>query len=266
MSEVKTVEVVAAKIKQRNETIIVMSIYIPCDARRSELVEDLRSIGETCEEYDNYIIGGDWNARSTRWYIKDDYGTNSNGAVMVKWLEESDDRILKSTEENTFRNSSKLDHFVTSRNLEKATTIERIITGRCHDGIKLKWKEEKRGIERNVYEQRRSYKNMDWASFREEITNKMVQNIKIPKCRNMENEEIDKAIAEMTEIIIETENECTKKVAVRNASMVELTEAVKCLMKKRRNAIKEKRRVNASEEWKEVMKEVIKEANKEIKM
>lgn len=265
ISELKTVNVVAAKIKKQDKTIIVMSIYIPCDAKKSELAEDLRYIGDTCDEFDKYIIGGDWNARTTRWNVKDDYATNTNGAVVLKWLEESEERILRSTKEITFRNVSKLDHFVISINLDMETSIEMIIAGRCHDAIKIKWKEGKREIERYVHEERKSYKNLDWANFREKITINLVQNIKLPKHRNITYEEIDKVIAEISEIITETENECTKKVIIRKAGMVELTEEVKALMRKRRNAKKEKRKVNSSEEWKEIKKEVIKETNKDIR-
>lgn len=101
----------------------------------------------------------------------------------------------------------------------------------------MRWRAEKRDLERNVYEVRKSFKNMDWADFRARITQKM-----------------------------ETEKECTKQIVLKTANMMELSEEVRGLMKRRRSAITEKRRKNISEEWREIMKEVIKETNKNIKL
>lgn len=243
-----------------------MSVYVPCGALRCEVAEDLKTIGEKCDEFDWCILGGDWNARNVRWNEKNDGVTNVNGKELAKWIDENEEVILISTKENTFRNETKLDHFVISKGMESRATLERRITGKCHDAVKMRWSIEKRELERTEYEVKKSYKNMDWADFRRRITTKLAHKVKLPKCRNISNDEIDTAIKEITEIILETESECTKRIVVRAANSVELSDEVKGLMKRRRIAITEKRRVNASEEWKEVMKEVIKETNRDIRI
>lgn len=250
VDSLKTVVVAAAKIKRQNETIVVMSVYVPCGALRCEVAEDLKTIGEKCDEFDWCILGGDWNARNVRWNETNDGVTNVNGKELAKWIDENEEVILISTKENTFRNETKLDHFVISKGMESRATLERRITGKCHDAVKMRWSIEKRELVRTEYEVKKSYKNMDWADFRRRITTKLAHKVKLPKCRNISNDEIDTAIKEITEIILETESECTKRIVVRAANSVELSDEVKGLMKRRRIAITEKRRVNASEEWK----------------
>lgn len=130
INNMKTVVVAAAKINKQIKSIVVMSIYVPCTAKRADLVEDLKVIGEICEEYDKCIIGGDWNARNIKWNSENDGITNGNGRILEEWLEENEEITMKSTKENTFRNETKLDYFVTSKCMDEEVTLERKITGK----------------------------------------------------------------------------------------------------------------------------------------
>lgn len=247
MNRLRVLQVTAARIKVEKKNTIVISIYVPCYTKGG-ISEDLRIISELCDGFDQCIIGEDWNARNTIWNEVNDGVTNKNGADIERWLDENKEIILRSTRENTFRNDTKLDHFVVSRHMDKDVEVERVITGKCHDAIMMKWSAIRREIEKSEKKIVKSYKNMNWAVFRENMTTNLIRGVKINMHKNMSNEEIDEKIKTITKIIMETEEECTRQCIVGNGRL-ELTEEVKLHIKKRANAIKEIRRKNISVEW-----------------
>lgn len=247
VNRLRVLQVTAARIIVEKKNTIVISIYVPCYTKGG-ISEDLRIISELCDGFDQCIIGEDWNARNTIWNEVNDGVTNKNGADIERWLDENKEIILRSTRENTFRNDTKLDHFVVSRHMDKDVEVERVITGKCHDAIMMKWSAIRREIEKSEKKIVKSYKNMNWAVFRENMTTNLIRGVKINMHKNMSNEEIDEKIKTITKIIMETEEECTRQCIVGNGRL-ELTEEVKLHIKKRANAIKEIRRKNISVEW-----------------
>lgn len=109
----------ATRIKSGRKGVLVVSVYVPCNTTKKELLKDLDKIMEHAQEYDSVILGGDWNAHHRVWE-GDASKENRAGSAIVKFLYENTEVRIVNSKKPTFRRAATIDFFIMSRNLLEA--------------------------------------------------------------------------------------------------------------------------------------------------
>lgn len=243
---------------------MIMSLYMPSSTRTEEIKEDLKALREEVQKYDEAIIGGDLNARNPAWNEANDVTTCVRGKALQNWLDEDIDLQLLSPNENTFRNTSKIDHFiVTSQLARQVANIRTAQEATCHRPVMMDLCLGSRPVHRKVAEKQYKYKEVDWESFRTTMTHQIIQ-VPIKKDVNYDEVEIDSLILNVTERIPKTMDLTIQKVPIKKSKTSELPDDVTALLKKRRQAVKEKNRARHYPAWRKALSDIIKDNNKKI--
>lgn len=150
----------ATRNKSGRKGVLVVSVYVPCNTTKKELLKDLDKIMEHAQEYDSVILGGDWNAHHRVW---EGDASKENRAVsaIVKFLYENTEVRIVNSKKPTFRRAATIDFFIMSRNLlETGATIGVGPEMPDHSFLILRLSK----VEVQVVEKKRTfvYKNMDW--------------------------------------------------------------------------------------------------------
>lgn len=143
--------------------------------------------------------------------------------------------------------------------------VKRLDTSTAHCPIMLKWYVKRCKSRAPIIREIRTFKDVDWNEVRRRLTSKLA-NVQYETNRTWSQEEIDVRIAELTEILNETQDETARWIKVREHESVPMSEEILALMNRRRQAVKEKHKAkkNSNPGWRELMNEVIKETTGEI--
>lgn len=237
LTSLKHINHTAAWIKVKAGNVLIASLYVPCRVKMEDLREDLKNLEEEMEQFQDAILGGDLNARHKQWNVSSDDNENTNGKVLQQWLEGNHVKLL-STKENTYRDISKLDHFLVSRVIT-GYNLMRLDTSTEHTPILLKWRVERYKFRPKI-RKFRTFKGVDWDEVRRKMTGELA-NVRYDTEVTWTIEEIDCRISELTEITNKTQDEAARWIRMKEHESVPLSDEVLALMN-RRQAVKEKQK------------------------
>lgn len=257
-----TMDATAVVVRERDKKILLVSLYIKCNSRVKDLEEDLVKIKNESDKFDDFIIGGDLNARHASWNVDTEDNENSIGTHIKQFLDDHPQWRMLSPNENTFRNSSKLDHFITSERVAAGAQVKTWNLGRDHSAISLQTNLIKPNATKTEW--RRDLKRTNWPNFKamadQEFKNWSPQEEGIKS-----EEEIEEAINKINATIIKCLDASVKKVKVKIGTVNPLDPEIIKEMNIRKQALKEKSRKNISPEWRNLMKETVEEKGRLIK-
>lgn len=253
----------AATININDRIIIIISLYIPCRIDLAALQDGLSKLENLISKYEGFIIGGDLNARNIIWNNTGDKITNQNGKYLQNWLNDNTHVTRLSTSDNTYRDKTKLDHFLVDEITSvRASSPRARGTSTCHSIIITTLKEIiKRETLTPVWI--KDYKRANWIALRTKTKDALKP--LLPSNNVLEStQEIDELITTTTEVINKAVEQSIPSVRIDSRRGVPLPQEIVNLMTKRREAWKHKRKPSNNIRFKELMTELIKELNKEI--
>ena len=197
-TEAEHIGLCMAKINLGDDYIIVGSVYIPCHIRAEQIRTELRRLEDVLEQHDFCVLGGDLNARHVSWDIEN----NVNGCHFRKWLDQPDQMYQLMSPPEPTRGDSKLDHFLTNRNIQDMTntTVRATESFADHKYVIMEYCSTiPLGL---MYEQRTilNYKRADWDNF-ERISEELLERLEIPDDRCIPNDELEDLIPQISQAI-----------------------------------------------------------------
>lgn len=254
----------AVLVKAGGGEVLVVSIYIKFNMRKEDLESNLKRLEEAIDKFERVVIGGDLNARNDEWNEKAKLGTNGNGRVIQRWLEENRQLRLISPEEPTFRDKSILDHYIVTSRLERHATIKVEQGGLDHHVVLL---EMVLKLEKERMDERKSVsdeKKINWVVFRSIMTEEMASRGQKTRS-NMTKEQIDEAVKETAKAVSVAKERCLPKMDARTGRRKETPEEIRMLYGERRAAKRELGKIGRRNEvWAEALKELIRKRTVEI--
>lgn len=103
----------AVSVKRKEGTVLVISIYVPCGIGGGRLWKDLQMIKVAAEQYEETVLGGDWNAHHAQWLSGGQ--ENPAGRTIMRFLNDNAVMEILSTATHTFRGRTTLDFFIVTR-------------------------------------------------------------------------------------------------------------------------------------------------------
>lgn len=182
--------------KQNNNTqrkFLLGSVYVQCIYSPQQLEADLNTILRSCQSFDGFILGGDFNAKCTSW---GDIQDNVNGKALKKWLDANILDVLRICDSHpSYPNGpSYLDHFLISAHLinkdDPNYSVSSLPSFSDHFPLKLKIKMEFLNIILKPPRTFTSYRNTNWHNFRSDLGTASEQ-IMPPSNVNLSNDCID---------------------------------------------------------------------------
>lgn len=196
---------------ENNEDILLISLYNQCAASRADIRHDLDLLNAFCQNYTQFIIGGDFNARHQLWM---DTLSTPQGVAISDWLcDNSHDHSFEIVSQPipTFpRTPSTLDFFMCSPHLIcRIPTLTNffctaIVSDSDHLAVKLNLRLRTNfNILATPQQEYINYAKINWRVFQNSLTEKL-QNCTPCTSANLTNEDIDFAINSIESSITST--------------------------------------------------------------
>lgn len=172
---------------------LIGSLYIPCSMAISNINEGLGKVLLATEDFDGFIIGGDFNSKNVAW---GDTMDNCNGKVFHNWLQNNALEVTRICDITpSYPNgASFLDHFILSPALIDNDSlnykISSIASFSDHYPLKLELSLDASGLGLRNSHKFTSYKNTNWDHFRRDMEAESL-NIMPPANKNLSNSEIE---------------------------------------------------------------------------
>lgn len=255
-------DMTAIKIFISGRTTLIMSLYIPPTAKYADITADLQLIRREVEMYDDFLIGGDFNAHNPSWSIGITKKNATGRALEDMMRHEAADWCVIASTQPTFRNVSNIDMFIMKTDTARPLRgVMRISTAWCHSAIAVKTSWNTGNAAKNVPPTKTSFEGTNWPFFRERMTAELSK-IPVPKLRNLSNTEVDIIIEETSEAIRRCVAEVTVRTQVRQSDRRKLPDdLLKLAAKKRRIVELKKRDSKCNPYWTQTLKQLYADAD-----
>lgn len=238
----QVLECTAILVHTTQKSLCIISCYRHA-SKLNPIANDVEIIEDKCTQNNwSLIMGGDFNAKHTEWNNKN---ICAQGRSLHQWMTNNGiarNICIESTIESTYRRgtyTSVLDFFIIHATLDirrcnnYPNHLEALDFDSDHRAVKLEIELSSR-IQKQDRNEVMNYANTDWSHFKNHIS-ASIENIHIPTTRNLNPDEIDAKLAELTTAIKSSINTVIPKMTIQKDNMLQLPPDVIDLIRQKKN-------------------------------